>query len=327
MGTRVRQHATVAVLLAITLSPANTIAKDVKADQAPGDRARAVQLWEQAIAAKGGRERLKGVRSVFKSMQMPRSFTKHWIDWNWQSLYVLPDKFWLWNDQRGTVFGLSITMFNLGRDLRYFTSTNPPPGVQKSAPSIADREELFELQWVHLMETESKKPQPVTAWAEKLGRQKVDVVRAAVDGRAIDYFLSSETHLPVQISYYSGTEYEVLYVFRLKNYEERNGIKLARTVYAKRPLYLGFAHEESRWEVNVEYDPCIFECPPRIEDGPNAWRPGNPNHRHCAPADLKRAGGAYIAVFAMCAIKGGDPSRRHRSIEPSGHGVTESLTH
>src|SRR5712692_9236817 len=82
--------------------------EDVRQQEQEQQEAR--RLWEQAIAAKGGRERLSAVRNVVVS---------HGGHWN-VTLYVFPNKLWQWSDDRPTWLGLSVEMHNLERRVAYF---------------------------------------------------------------------------------------------------------------------------------------------------------------------------------------------------------------
>ncbi|MEK6283102.1 MAG: hypothetical protein AABN95_22320 [Acidobacteriota bacterium] len=87
------------------------------ADEA--NRAEAERLWELAIKAKGGRERLHAVNNLQMSVRekywwMLKRFTL--IE---ENLSVFPGKFWEWNDQRGSIFGFSIRLHNFDQDLHW----------------------------------------------------------------------------------------------------------------------------------------------------------------------------------------------------------------
>ena len=73
---------------------------------------RAQEIWEEAIRAKGGREKLEAVRNIFIS-----SRSKYWHGLKrhevfTQSLHVFPGKMWLWQDYGSDVFGLNVYVYN-----------------------------------------------------------------------------------------------------------------------------------------------------------------------------------------------------------------------
>src|SRR2546421_11960444 len=60
----------------------------------------AVALWEKAIEAKGGRNRLSAVRNLLVAFK----------DKTEVALYVFPDKAWDWSDNRPTPLGVWVGM-------------------------------------------------------------------------------------------------------------------------------------------------------------------------------------------------------------------------
>src|SRR5438552_1229 len=79
----------------------------------PSTQEEARKLWEASIAAKGGRERLLGVKNIVISSSA--EYTTHKGKDNSikeEELFVLPDKKWSWEDYRPDVFELRVEMFN-----------------------------------------------------------------------------------------------------------------------------------------------------------------------------------------------------------------------
>src|SRR5258705_4079770 len=72
--------------------------------KAVGYRKEAERIWELAIQAKGGRERLYSVNNMVIS-----SFGKNI---RLEDFFIFPDRSWSWVDQRPSVFGLNMSMQN-----------------------------------------------------------------------------------------------------------------------------------------------------------------------------------------------------------------------
>ena len=73
----------------------------------------AERIWEQAIEAKGGRERLYAVRNaVVSSKGIYRTSRGKDNKIRQEEFYVFPDMFWAWSDYRPDVFGLRVEMVN-----------------------------------------------------------------------------------------------------------------------------------------------------------------------------------------------------------------------
>src|SRR5438128_1874860 len=79
----------------------------------------AKQLWEMAIAAKGGRERLYAAKSI----AITQHFSKRGAS---TELCVFPDKFWFWEDRRPGELGLGAGITNFERNLSYFVVGHLP---------------------------------------------------------------------------------------------------------------------------------------------------------------------------------------------------------
>ena len=232
----------------------------------------AERVWEQAIAAKGGREALYGVRNLVISARgdySSRRLKKNQI--RQEVLYVLPHKFWSWSDYRPDVFGLRIEMYDYERSTKYVISDGEP-NHQLKPINEADRKNTDVL-WSllpYLHETKWLKPVLVGVKAGMVGQQTVDIVETTFKGRRVDFAFDRKTQLPIRISYYSTNKNETkTYVtaIDLADYVEVEGIKLPQTVR----FYDGTQYKQS-YQLNVGYKEDIFIKPPHIEAGPEAWK-------------------------------------------------------
>lgn len=225
---------------------------------------RARELWEQAIAAKGGRARLYAVRNmVVSARRIGGNVPVHQ-----ESLSVFPNKVWLWTDQRPSIFGLRMTMYNYETGMKYVVQEGDPR--TELEPIEAKEASLYRNAGMpDLLESQGFKPVPERASVGKVGRQSVDIIQTVLDGRRIDFALDRETHLPVRISLYSifqGKTYETNTY--LSDYVEVNGIKVASTV----ELEAGTKYKQNH-QFNVEYNENIFVKAPPLEAGAEAWKP------------------------------------------------------
>jgi len=250
---------------------------------------RANALWDLAISAKGGREKLHSVRSLVVSSRSrnlggPKDIPgDHTV-----SLFVLPDKLWQWIDSRPGAFGLNISVLDFGRAVGWELSdrwdsarpiTTKPSQFNPSDPaydSKADskyrsiRERFLEDQLVYLMETKFLKPTLVGARKAKVGSRKVDVIEGVVDRERVEFYLDPKSHLPLRIVFITRLESgrDFVDVIHLADYAEVGGIQM--------PHRVSWASDEDNrttYQINVDYDPAIFERPPRTDMGPEAWKP------------------------------------------------------
>jgi hypothetical protein len=215
-------------------------------------------LWEQAIAAKGGREQLRTVRNLVVTHRGDKAV----------SLYVFPYKLWQWNDDRETPIGLAVTMLNLQRDLGFETRSqdaqSPMRMDQRWRESTAVS--LQDAQLYYLMETEWMKPAPIGVTSGQVGSRRADVVQTTVNGKRVDFYFDQESHLPLKVAF-PVTNPAGTYYVTFSDYANVNGIKMPRRV-----RFLDSGNLPTNFEINVTYDESIFERPPRIEAGPEAWR-------------------------------------------------------
>lgn len=181
--------------------------------QRTGSQEEAQRLWEQAITAKGGRERLYAVRNMVVSWRG----NKH-VD-----LYVFPSKLWRWMDDRPSPIGLAVEMHNLERNLAYLTYPNDPESPRRLGQSGRGSVPLRDAQLYYLLETRWIRPEPIGVTSGRVGRQAVDVVQTIVDGKRVDFYLDRELHLPLKVAFPAEDERGTYYVM-FSDYAPVDGI-------------------------------------------------------------------------------------------------------
>ena len=162
------------------------------------ERQQAETLWEQAIAAKGGRETLMGVKHLAISYDdTARNFLGIAVHrGHFEAVYAFPDKLWVWDDALPPPFGLTLRVLNISQNFRctlYAKVAKPTCGSATGDHPSA--EEIKEAQYLYFLETNWVKPVPVGVTRDK----KVDVVHTRFENKKIDYFLDRKTHLPVRV--------------------------------------------------------------------------------------------------------------------------------
>jgi hypothetical protein len=163
------------------------------------------RLWEQAIAAKGGREKLCGVKNmVISSRAEYGTHQGKRNSWYQEELVVFPDKTWHWNDMRPDVFGLRIEMRNYGAKTAYVLTPEVPKEEIRHLTNDYKWEQtpLLNIQVLYFLETSWVKPVPIAVHQDKVKGQTVDVVQTQVLGERVDFALDAQTHLPVRVSSY-----------------------------------------------------------------------------------------------------------------------------
>jgi hypothetical protein len=243
-----------------------------QSDQPSGSLARASELWEMAVEAKGGRERLNQIDNLA-------------IIYGGVTFLVFPDKYFDWFDMRPSEFGLSTTILNFESGFGFETYPHNKRKVfsdVKNVPGFTCMANRFlEEQIRHLLETKWLHPKPIRASTATVRGKSVDRVDVLVDWcgdpsrKVMRYavFLDRETHLPVRIGmvYYPNKD-DLLHWTDFRNYQEIGGIKVATQTSYGNP-----SHGQQKWnnvrlEINAEYDPKVFDREPDLNAGPFQWR-------------------------------------------------------
>jgi hypothetical protein len=248
-----------------------------KVDAQNEETKKARELWEQVIAAKGGREKLYAVRNLAVSektiIKRPK---KDFSGFHTESLFVLPDKWWSWVDE--PPFGIGIWAYDFTSQIGWEVDKGfPSQTVKPSTDDIRFRfvkEEFIQSQMIYLMETKWIQPTIVGARTERLSFQKVDVVETSYGTQKFEFFIDRKTHLPKQVIIRTrfeetGTSIdgrEHVESFILDDYVEVSGIKFPKVVRRSDES------NETTYQVNVDYKKSIFERPPTLDMGSEAWK-------------------------------------------------------
>jgi hypothetical protein len=271
------------------LGSSNTRQVYSQADEAK----KAKELWEKAITAKGGRERLYSICNVVISSKMKyQKLSSQVTDGNHiESLYVLPNKWWQWVDDRPGDFGLFISTYDFDSQIGWeisdkfpnvksfkLSSTLDSGGSSKSksdyARFLVRKEQFVERQIIYLMETKWLQPTVVTSRTENLNFKTYDVIATTLDNLSrkvrVDFYLDQKTHLPEQLVFRTWIESvgrDYVEVWTLGDYIDVKGIKLP-----KKASIGSNEKNETTYQINVAYDKSIFERPPTLDMGSEAWK-------------------------------------------------------
>ncbi|SRR6266404_8981476 len=238
------------------------------------------RIWEKAIAAKGGRDRLYGVgnmviseRGEYKAGSSSTNRLRK------ESFILLPNKLWEWDDLRPDVFGLTVNMYNFDTRISYHVNSDASTPLPHAIPDY-DRGKALQYGLLpYLLETKWLRPTLVSATTARIGRRNVNVVRTRIqdvvegfvpENTRIDFAFDRETHLPIQISFYhmrSGED--VLFLTEnLSDYTDASGIKVPQQI-----RYSDGTEYKEGIKFNVQYNKDLFDKPPSVAAGPEAWRP------------------------------------------------------
>src|SRR6185369_389422 len=261
----------IGMLLFFLAARVDLLAKSPDHIGAQDDRESAERLWEQAIAAKGGRERLYSINNLQLSINEKQWAGLRRASFIIEALYVFPEKYWEWSDQRPMIFGLTITMENWEQGIHWgYIQRGKDKGSlgQVQEGYLGRMSYMINRQLDYLMETRWVKPIPVSVERGKVGGHPVDIIHTVIKefpqgAERISFVLDRKSHLALQVIYHTitfGQEYSG--GLRLSDYTEVNGIQMPTKVD-------GF---KTSYQFNVEYDQRVFEQPPSPEAGLAAWK-------------------------------------------------------
>lgn len=273
---RPRSISCLVCIAVILICAASTIAQDVDTN-----RQRAETLWEEAIRAKGGRERLHSIESFVISSNIDAYLITSALDSNarrsqveteTERLYVMPGKAWLYEFTPDFNVSLEATVINKDRNLCFVTLA--PVGPMHSVPGLSLcvpttwSERLIQDPVLYLMETRWVRPVPVRTRTEGKGKKQQDVIETKVGQLPVDFYLDRKTHLPAKLvtEKYHGDprmprRMDLMVTF--EDYVEVDGIQMPRRVI-REPLLTEVVRrdtERARYKFNVTYDEKIFNFP------------------------------------------------------------------
>ena len=250
-------------LLLILCLPAAAAAQGAQNTQ---DERRAEELWEQAVAAKGGREQLQKVESLLiYYTDTTRNFLGVVVHrGDAETLYAFPDRMWSWDDALPPPFTLSVGWIDVSRNKRCHISKGSGAvtcGPARNVRSPGD-EGLVRVQYLYLLETRWVKPAPVGVSEGRIGLKKVDVLQTRFRETRIDYFLDRKTHLPLRVTVTEDPRQRTPVTYDFSEYVNVGGVLMPGK------------QERGRinFQINPPYDESVFTRPPTLEAGPHAWR-------------------------------------------------------
>lgn len=168
-----RVSATVFVGVSLLCYPRPTRAKPLH----DRDQEVAQRLWEQVIAAKGGRERLRAIGSMYV-------FDEGRGDRSWD-FYLFPGRYFHYSygaKREDTI----IKLFNRDLGVVWWQPNTSPAQLRHLKAGDEDDTPIKEAQFVLLLESQWLKPTLLKTRKNRLGLKLVDVVETDVGGWRVD---------------------------------------------------------------------------------------------------------------------------------------------
>jgi hypothetical protein len=229
--------------------------------QSPSTISRATEIWEKAIAAKGGKEQLQKISNfLVVQRQVKGKRLPVYVD-----LCIFPDRYWAWRNYGG-VLGKNV----LVRDSTGIIEARDNQSGSRVLwfPPADSMGEEIKAQALFLMETKWFHPKILGLSEERLARETFDVVTVDAGRDLVKYYIDRKTSMVRRVSPAERYGNVVIIAEDMLNYQPLKGIMMpSRMSSPEGGTYdLEFAFD-------VEYDPLIFKRKPSIEDGPDGWKP------------------------------------------------------
>ena len=237
-----------------------------------------MELWEQIIEAKGGREKLHSVTN----MLVTKGSTPDNIGVFFE---VFPNKSWSWTKGPPSPKVVWVDMVNLDYGV-YLVASND--GLLSNDKLSKERNALIKSEkmrhaCIYLLETKWCHPEPIRVTRLAINNKKLDVVETRIKDEEtgyvdrIDFAIEPESLVVFRVYEYGGKidRKEPLGVVCFDNYQVVDGIQMPQASYERifdkltdkcyfRPLSV---------KINVEYDKNLFERPPTVDAGSDDWKP------------------------------------------------------
>ena len=272
---KVEKHYMWAGMFLLLLSAAVVARQDgAQQMQADKERREAERTWEQMVKVKGGRVRLHAVTNMLLIMgDKPNNIGIR--------LYDYPDKYWHWTKAPPSPEVAWVTMANLEHQVLLIASN---AGLTHSERLTEERRQA--IRWerlreacAYLLEINWLQPTPLRVTRQRIGKKLMDVIETRLHDaetereERMDFVVEPESLLVYRvIQYYEG---KPLSYYCFDDYTTVDGIQMPRRTG---DIDYQFWNKECRYpyalkvQFNVDYDRRIFERPPSVEAGPEAWK-------------------------------------------------------
>jgi hypothetical protein len=238
-------------------------------------RERAIALWNEAVQAKGGRERLHSIDNFLISSTIDIRTQRGSTEKETERLYAVPGKAWIYTYTPSDDVSLDVTVINKERTFCWVTlapKSNGVPGLSPCIPSTPIKY-LVQDPVIYLMETNWLQPEPLRVRTEGKGKKQLDVIETKVGVLRVDFYLDRKTRLPTKLvtEWYGGIGQATLgggpMTVEFGDYVDVDGIVMPRRVIREvdgdAPVGEVFRRDTERatYRFNITYNPKILESP------------------------------------------------------------------
>ena len=246
--------------------------------QAGKEQLEAERVWEQIIKVRGGREKLHSVSNLV--LTKGDSPSKNQIE-----VYVYPDRYWEWSKGKIVYDYQVVTLTNLLTGIHQLATEK---GITSSKnliigdPRASYRESWLMEASMFLLETRWLKPTPIRVTRQKIGKEQFDVIETRFPNLSVLkdwgllYYVDPES-LEVRRVAGCGDDGKPYSYYYFDGQTTVDGIVVPKSFVS----FLASSRVENpnkksfvplTFQFNVDYDEKLFERPPSVGDGPDAWK-------------------------------------------------------
>jgi len=225
------------------------------------------ELWEKVLAAKGGRERLRQITGLYAAADLG----KGWRSFTFNAFSTYRYEFVYDPKREVTVVEIS----NARKGMVWWQVD-----ANEARPRKYNEEEVYQdllPQFIYLMVTHELDPVPLRLRKERIGLKRVDVIETDANGWRVDYYIDSDSNLPIRVVLPLGTkaraEGEMNHIVTLDDYAAVDGVMMPHTVIHTNTFNSQKLTDSLKFEINPAYDPRLFEQAPTPKMGAEPWRP------------------------------------------------------
>lgn len=237
------------------------------------------RLWEQVVKARGGREKLQSVSNMLVTTGDNAEDIRI-------QFYAFPRKYWEWNKDKKFHDFMFVTMTNLDYGVHLSASYEGTVASEKLTPVTGGGD--YRDGWLieacaFLLETKWARPSPVRIRTERIGKERLDVIETVFDqfpppyrNWGLDYYVDPESLEIKHVAWTTGGQ-RPFHVYHFGRGTVVDGIMVpcmfgVSMGSEKKDQWSNTAMRPMSFKFNVDYNPQLFEVPPSVAAGPDAWK-------------------------------------------------------
>lgn len=240
------------------------------------EKLEADRLWEQIVEIRGGRKKLHSINNLLltKGADVPNVQTE---------FYVYPDRYWEWS--KGQIVQPYSFVMTANLEQGWYLTANETGIIRERRFAAGGGGANFSEDWltdacIFLLETKWLKPAPLRVTRQTVGKERFDVLQTSfpdlvsLKGWLLNYYIEPESLVVRGAALYSSKSDRVPSFHVFDGYTVVDGISVPRTysVVSRIETPKKSTFVPLLFRFNVRYDEKLFERPPSVSAGPDAWK-------------------------------------------------------